>query len=87
VEAQQVHGVTQETAFARGAATTEVEAGGTMRTGALFVQDLFQAHPRLLVSASGRLDQWSHRDGRSETTPLATGVSAATTFPDRSETR
>jgi outer membrane receptor protein involved in Fe transport len=86
LEAQQVEGVTQETAFARGAATAEVEAGGTMRTGALFVQDLFQAHPRLLVSASGRLDGWSHRDGRSETTTLATGASTTTTFPDRGET-
>ena len=86
LEAQQVEGVTEETAFARGAATTAVEAGGTMRTGAVFVQDLFQVHPRLLVSASARLDGWSHRDGRSETTPLATGSPTATEFKDRSET-
>ena len=85
LEAQQVEGETQETAFARRAATTAVEAGGTIRTGALFVQDLFQAHPRLLVSASARVDGWSHHDGRSVTTPLATGSARTTEFPDRSE--
>lgn len=86
LEAQQVDGETQETAFAGGAATTAVEAGGTIRTGAVFVQDLFQARPRLLVSASARLDGWSHRDGRSVTTPWTTGSASTTEFPDRSET-
>ncbi|HSD26170.1 MAG TPA: TonB-dependent receptor [Vicinamibacteria bacterium] len=86
LEAQQVEGETEETAFARGAATTAVDAGGTTRTGAFFVQDLFQAHRRLLASASARVDGWSHRGGRSETTPLATGTTTLTAFPDRSET-
>ena len=85
VEAHLVEGTTEETVFARGVATTEVEAGGEERTGALFVQDLYQAHPRLLLSASARLDGWGHRDGRSTTTPLATGAATTTTFPDRSE--
>jgi outer membrane receptor protein involved in Fe transport len=85
LEAQQVEGETQETAFARGAATTAVEAGGTIRTGAFFVQDLFQAHPRVLVSASARLDGWSHRDGRSVATALATGSATRTEFEDRTE--
>jgi iron complex outermembrane receptor protein len=86
VEAQQVDGETQETGYAGGAATTALDAGGTIRTGALFVQDLFQAHPRLLLSASARLDGWSHSDGHSVTTPLATGAAKTTDFPDRSET-
>lgn len=86
VEAQQVEGTTEETVFARGVATSAVEAGGTTRSGAVFVQDLYQAHPRLLVSASGRLDRWSHRDGRSVTTPFAGGSPAPIAFPDRGET-
>jgi iron complex outermembrane recepter protein len=85
-EGQQVEGTTDEAVFARGVATSSVEAGGTVRSGALFVQDLFQAHPRLLVSASGRLDRWSHRDGRSAVTLVATGASTVTGFPDRGET-
>jgi outer membrane receptor protein involved in Fe transport len=86
LEAQQVDGETQETALARGAATTAVEAGGRIRTAAFFVQDLFQVHPRLLVTASARLDGWALREGRSETTPVATGSTTKTAFPDRSET-
>lgn len=86
LEAQQVDGETQETAYARGVATTAVAAGGALRTAALFVQDVFQAHARLLLSASARLDSWAHRDGHSVTTPLSTGAASTTDFPDRSET-
>jgi outer membrane receptor protein involved in Fe transport len=84
-EARLVSGTTEETVFVRGAAASEVEAGGEERTGALFAQDLFQVHPRLLLLASLRLDGWWHRDGRSVATPAATGVSTTTAFPDRSE--
>ncbi len=85
-EAQRVEGTTEETAFARSAATGTVDSGGEERRGALFLQDLFETHPRLMVSASARLDQWAHRDGRTVATPLATGVSTPTTFPDRTAT-
>ena len=84
-EARVVEGTTEETAFARGVATTAVEAGGEERSGAFFVQDLFQAHPRLLLSVSARLDGWTHRDGLSVTTPLGAGAAATTSFPDRGE--
>ena len=60
--------------------------GATERSGALFLQDLFQAHTRLLVTGALRLDAWAHRDGRSVTTPLATSVSTTAAFPDRHET-
>ena len=50
------------------------------------MQDLIQAHPRLLVSASLRLDAWAQRGGRGVATPLATGISATTLYPDRDET-
>jgi outer membrane receptor protein involved in Fe transport len=85
-EAREVQGRTEETAHARGAPVTAVEAGGTERSGALFLQDLFQAHPRLLVTGALRLDSWAHRDGRAVTTPLATSVSTTASFPDRRET-
>ena len=85
-EAREVRGTTEETVYARGTPTTAVEAGGTERSGAVFLQDLFQAHPRLLLAGALRVDAWAHRDGRSVTTPLATSVSTTTAFPDRSET-
>ena len=85
-EARHVSGTTEEVAFVRGAATATVDAGGDETGGALFLQDLLQAHPRLLVSGSVRLDAWALGGGRSVTTPLATGVAATTTYPDRDET-
>jgi outer membrane receptor protein involved in Fe transport len=85
-EAREVQGTTEETAYVRGAPTSEVEAGGTERSGAVFLQDLFQAHPRLLLTGALRVDAWAHRDGRSVTTPLATSVPTTTAFPDRRET-
>ncbi len=85
-EARHVSGTTEEVAFVRGTATTTVDAGGDETGGALFLQDLLQAHPRLLVSGSVRLDAWALGGGRSVTTPLATGVAATTTYPDRDET-
>jgi outer membrane receptor protein involved in Fe transport len=86
VDARHVEGTTEETVFSGGAATSTVEAGGTERGGSAFVQDLFQIHPRLLISLSGRFDGWSRRDGRSVVTPLATGASAVDRHPDRAET-
>ena len=84
-EARHVSGTTEEVAFVRGLATTTVDAGGDETGGALFLQDLLQAHPRLLVSGTVRLDAWALGGGRSVTTPLATGVAATTSYPDRDE--
>ena len=83
VEASIVDGTTEETVFVRGAATSLVEAGGAARSAAAFVQDLFQAAPRLLLTASARADGWWLRGGRTHTTPLAGGASSETTFADR----
>jgi outer membrane receptor protein involved in Fe transport len=85
-EARLVQGTTEETAYARGSPTTAIEAGGTETSGAVFVQDLVQAHPRLLLTGALRLDSWAHRDGSVVTTPLATSVSSTTAFADRQET-
>jgi len=84
-EARHVEGTTEEVVFARGLATSTVEAGGDETGGAVFVQDLIQAHPRLLASACLRLDAWTERAGHSIATPLATGVAVTTTYPDRDE--
>jgi outer membrane receptor protein involved in Fe transport len=85
-EAREVRGTTEEIAYALGVPVTAVEAGGTERSGSIFLQDVFQAHTRLLVTGSLRLDSWAHRDGRSVTTPLATAVSTTAAFPTRQET-
>ncbi len=85
-EARRVAGTTEEVVFTRGLATSTVEAGGDETGGAFFAQDLIQAHPRLLASLSLRLDAWAQRGGRSVATPLATGISVTTTYPDRDET-
>jgi outer membrane receptor protein involved in Fe transport len=85
-EARLVEGTTEETVYARGTPTTAVEAGGTESSGAVFLQDLFQAHPRLLLTGALRLDSWTHRDASVVTTPLATSIASTTAFPDREET-
>jgi outer membrane receptor protein involved in Fe transport len=84
-EARRVEGTTEEVVFLRGAATSTLEAGGDETGGAVFLQDLIQAHSRLLVSASLRLDAWAQRGGRSTLTPLATGAAVTTSYPDRDE--
>ena len=66
LEAQQVDGTTQETAFARGVAD-EPRRGGRRARGRprSSSRTCFQAHPRLLLLGSARLDGWWHRDGHS----------------------
>lgn len=84
-DARRVSGTTEETAYLRGAPASTLEAGGDEAGGGLFLQDQVQAHPRLLLTASLRLDAWSLRDGRSVTTPLATAAAVVTLHPDRDE--
>ena len=86
-EAHHVSGTTEEQAIARGAVTSVVEAGGDEMGAALYAQDLIQLHPRLVATASLRFDAWWLRDGRSTTTPVATGIATTTEHPDREETR
>ena len=85
-EARRISGTTEEVVFTRGAPSSTVDAGGEETGAAVFVQDLVEAHPRLLVSAALRFDAWSQSGGRSIATPLATGVAVTTTYPDRDET-
>ncbi len=85
VEGSWVDGTTEETVFVRGAATSRVDAGGTALAAAAFVQDLWQPHPRLLVTGSLRLDGWRLRNGQSTATPLNGGATVSTAYGDRGE--
>jgi outer membrane receptor protein involved in Fe transport len=84
-EARRVDGTTHETGYFGGAPTSELEAGGSQLSGAAFIAERFQAHPRLLLSAAGRVDAWSQRNGRS-TLSVPDGSSSEEIYPDRSET-
>ncbi|HXY38869.1 MAG TPA: TonB-dependent receptor, partial [Vicinamibacteria bacterium] len=86
VEAGRVEGTTEETVFSRGVTSSRVDAGGNQRTAAAFVQDLWQAHPRLLLAVSVRADGWWLADGHTTTTLLASGTTSTLAAPDRQET-
>ncbi|MEE8217338.1 MAG: TonB-dependent receptor [Vicinamibacteria bacterium] len=86
LDARHVRGTTRETGFFGGVATSQLEAGGTQPSAGAFVEDRFQAHPRLLLTGAARLDVWAQRDGRSILVPLVPAVSPSeSVFPDRSE--
>jgi outer membrane receptor protein involved in Fe transport len=83
---REVRGASDEVAFASGAATTAVGAGGRERTASLFAEDLVRLSPRVLLSLSARWDRWSHHRALSVTTPLGRpGAPTVRTFPDRDE--
>jgi outer membrane receptor protein involved in Fe transport len=87
LEARHVRGTTHETGYFGGAATSRLEAGGTQRSVGVFLQERIQAHPRVLLTAAGRLDVWEQRHGHSLLTPLGSQATPSeSSFPDRSET-
>ena len=87
VEGRVVRGMTHETGYFGGSATSRLEAGGEQRSGAVFVADHLQLHPRWLLTAAGRFDVWAQRDGQSSVTPLVPQVAASEmVFPNRSAT-
>jgi len=87
LEGRHVSGSTHETGYFGGAATSELDAGGTQLSAAAFVEDRFQVHPRWLLTAAGRFDVWAQRDGHSSLTPLVSTVGVLdSVYPDRSET-
>jgi outer membrane receptor protein involved in Fe transport len=87
LEGRHVSGTTHETGYIGGAPTSQLEAGGTQQSAAAFVEDRFQVHPRLLLTAAGRLDVWTQRDGHSFLTPLVPTLTPSRSgYPDRSET-
>lgn len=86
VEAAATDGTTEETVYVRDAPSSRLEAGGAVRSVAVFAGDLVQVAPRVLATASLRLDGWHHRDGRTTTAPISGGPGTTTTYEDRSET-
>jgi iron complex outermembrane receptor protein len=87
IEARRVEGTTHETGYFGGAPTSRLEAGGVEHRGAAWIEDVFQAHPRLLLTASARLDAWQHRDGHTVLRPVDGGAPLSdTAHPDRAET-
>jgi outer membrane receptor protein involved in Fe transport len=84
-EARRVSGTTEEVVYARGVEASTVEAGGDETGGAVFLQDVVQAHARLVVSGALRLDAWALGGGRSTTRPAGSDVIVTTAYPDRDE--
>jgi outer membrane receptor protein involved in Fe transport len=84
VEGRRVGGTTHETGYFGEAATSRLEAGGAQLSGAAFLAEQFQVHPRLLLTAAGRVDTWAQSDGRSEIAVSDEGSSEAL-YPARSE--
>jgi outer membrane receptor protein involved in Fe transport len=87
LETRHVRGTTHETGYFGGAATSRLEAGGTQRSVGVFLQERIQAHPRVLLTAAGRLDVWEQRDGHTFLIPLGPRTTPSdSSYPDRSET-
>ena len=67
---REVRGASDEVAFASGAATSTVGAGGRERSASVFVEDLRRLHPRVQAGLALRFDHWSRSRALSVTTPL-----------------
>jgi outer membrane receptor protein involved in Fe transport len=61
------------------------DAGGHQRDVGVFVEDMFRASERLLVTASLRYDKWRNFDPVSRTTALATGATTLAPVAGQSE--
>jgi outer membrane receptor protein involved in Fe transport len=83
-EGRHVSATTHETGYFDGAPASSLEAGGTQLSGAVFVAERYQVHPRLLLSVTGRVDTWAQRQGR--TALVSSDSSSEDAHPDRSET-
>ena len=72
--------------FAGTAVTSRRVAGGEQRFVGIFVQDIFTPLPRLQITGALRFDYWQNRDAFRTDRTVATGVSATTGFPDKTDT-
>lgn len=87
LEGRLVQGTTHETGYFGGRVTSQLEAGGEQLSGAVFLEDRVQIHPRWLLTAAARFDAWSQRDGHSRLTrPSQPDAPTESASPDRSET-
>lgn len=86
LEAREARGASDELAFVAGRPSALVGAGGRERTVGLFVEDIFRATPELFITVGARVDRWRNYRALSATRPFSSNLTAATAFPDRTET-
>lgn len=87
IDGRAVRGSSDETIYAGGRATSTVSAGGREGILGLFGQGTVHLTPKLIITAGGRFDRWSNRDGLSATRALTpNSLSVVTNFADRTET-
>src|SRR5262249_13493972 len=81
-----VTGESDDEVFTAGRPTSVVNVGGVIRNTGVFFEDVARIRPRWLLSGGVRFDDWRPISGFSRTVALPSGATAATQFPDRSET-
>ena len=86
LEGHRVDGRSDETAYARQQATTQVSAGGRQVTWALFAEGRLPVGSRTIVTVGARLDRWTESQGFSRSTSLTGGPVTSTTYDDRDAT-
>jgi outer membrane receptor protein involved in Fe transport len=84
-ELRRVRGFSEEVGLPSGTPTSTNRNGGSERTIAFFVQDLFQVNSRVSLSLSARYDGWKNYDASSTTRSLVTGSATTVPFTDRSD--
>ena len=83
LEGREVSGASEETIFSRGTSSI-ADAGATQGIGAFYVEDVFSASPRIVVTAGLRGDAWRNFDAFRRTGPDRSHLTT-TPLPERSE--
>ena len=86
LEGRFVRGRSDETAYVRQQATTQVSAGGRQVTWALFAEGRVPIGSRTVATLGARLDRWTESEGFSKSTPLTGAAATSTSYPDRDAT-
>jgi len=86
VDGRFVRGHSEENAIAAGRVTSFGDSGGDESSLAAFATDRLAIGSRAVLTLAARVDGWSLGDAASLVTPVATGVTATTPFPDKSAT-
>jgi len=86
VDAREVRGASDETAYVQGRATAFLGAGGRERDWGVFVKDIVGLSSKLRLTAGARFDHWRNYDAHSDTRPT-NGATATLvkSFADRTE--
>ena len=79
-----INGESDDYAYQGGIPTSYLRHGGEQVRYGGFLEDRLRISPKLLLTASARVDNWSNRDAHSSTQPLGDAAAAGyTTFPSR----